>query len=147
MGRWLGMRQLLGEVEGNACHSVTPVKTSRRLSRMSKILKMSCWQNFTESTSIMRRICCPYRNTSSAPCARSTGWRTERRAWAGARGVCVGGLDTIQRELDLMVEKHGENCGEGVHFAKGENCLLAICSSCDFCQTFGGFWCILVESY
>ena len=53
--------------------------------------------------------------------------------------VCVGGLDTIQKELDTMVEKHGENCGEGVHFAKGENCLLAICSSCDFCQTFGGF--------
>ena len=53
--------------------------------------------------------------------------------------VCVGGLDTIQKELDTMVEKHGENCGEGVHFAKGENCLLAICSGCDFCQTFGGF--------
>eukprot|EP00092_Neocalanus_flemingeri_P031066 GFUD01033746.1.p1 GENE.GFUD01033746.1~~GFUD01033746.1.p1 ORF type:complete len:215 (+),score=71.33 GFUD01033746.1:61-705(+) len=57
----------------------------------------------------------------------------------GMELVCVGGLAVIQRELDMVVERHGEKCGEGVQFVKGENCLMVICSECDFCQALGGF--------
>jgi hypothetical protein len=57
--------------------------------------------------------------------------------WFGAR-LCKG-PDMFQEDLALVVEKHGENCGEVLQFEKGENCLLRICYACDFCHTLGGF--------
>jgi hypothetical protein len=36
-----------------------------------------------------------------------------------------------------VVERHGEHCGEVLQFEKGENCLLAVCYTCDFCHTLG----------
>ena len=53
--------------------------------------------------------------------------------------ICVGGLDMFQGDLDLVVDRHGENCNELLQFEKGDNCLLANCYTCDFCQALGGF--------
>ena len=62
-----------------------------------------------------------------------------KRRDCGMAIVCIGGLTTFQADLDVVVEKHGENCDQALQFDKGDNCLLALCYKCDFCHTLGGF--------
>ena len=53
--------------------------------------------------------------------------------------VCVGGLRELQAALDNVVESHANHCSRPLEFSTGDNCLLAICSYCDFCHSIGGF--------
>ena len=53
--------------------------------------------------------------------------------------VIVGGIKTMQQELDKILETHSGNCDQVLQFGKGENCVVAMCDKCDFCYYLGGF--------
>ena len=53
--------------------------------------------------------------------------------------VCVGGLTELQTALENVIDSHANTCHLPLEFSKGDNCLLAICSHCDFCHSIGGF--------
>ena len=53
--------------------------------------------------------------------------------------VCVGGLRELQAALENVVDSHANHCSRPLEFSTGDNCLLAICSHCDFCHSIGGF--------
>ena len=52
--------------------------------------------------------------------------------------VCVGGLGQLQVTLDNIVDSHATHCSRQLEFSRADNCLLAICSFCDFCHSIGG---------
>ena len=53
--------------------------------------------------------------------------------------VSVGGLQEVQAALDNIMETHAKSCQQPLEFSSADNCLLAICSFCDFCHSIGGF--------
>ena len=53
--------------------------------------------------------------------------------------VCVGGLLELQTALENVIDSHATHCHLPLEFSKGDKCLLAICSHCDFCHSIGGF--------
>jgi len=53
--------------------------------------------------------------------------------------VIVGGLATLQKELEALIESHSKHCPEELQFGKGDQCLVAMCDTCDHCSYIGGF--------
>ena len=53
--------------------------------------------------------------------------------------VCVGGLPELQTALENVIASHANHCNLPLEFSRGDNCLLALCSHCDFCHSIGGF--------
>jgi len=88
---------------------------------------------------LQTRVVCPMCQEDRLEDRQASGMIRCKGRRCGMALVCVGGLDMFQGDLDLVVEKHGEHCGEVLQFEKGENCLLAVCYTCDFCHTLGGF--------
>ena len=91
-----------------------------------------------EFLSLQKHVVCPLCQVDRMELGK-VGMVRCRGRQCGLALVCVEGLDKIQEDLDMVVEKHGDNCNKEVQFSQGENCLLVICSECDFCQTLGGF--------
>ena len=88
---------------------------------------------------LQKNVVCPMCQEDRLEDRQASGMIRCRGKKCGMALVCVGGLDMFQGDLDLVVEKHGENCEVLLQFEKGDNCLLAICYNCDFCHTLGGF--------
>ena len=88
---------------------------------------------------MQRNVVCPMCQVDRMEDRQASGMIRCRGKTCGLAIICVGGLDTFQGDLDLVVERHGENCRELLQFEKGDNCLLANCYNCDFCQALGGF--------
>ena len=53
--------------------------------------------------------------------------------------IMVGGLSSLQAELDQVVEAHSGVCQQHLEFGRGDNCLVIMCQACDFCHYVGGF--------
>ena len=60
----------------------------------------------------------------------------------GCRIVIVAprGLVGLEEDLEKVVEEHGLSCNLTLSFTTSmQECLLAICDSCDFLHSVGGF--------
>ena len=88
---------------------------------------------------VQRNVVCPLCQTERMEDRPASGMVRCKGRTCGLALICVGGLDMFQGDLDLVVDSHGENCSESLQFEKGDNCLLANCYTCDFCQSLGGF--------
>ena len=53
--------------------------------------------------------------------------------------VIVGGLAALQKELEALIESHSKHCPQELQFGKGDQCLVAMCDTCDHCSYIGGF--------
>jgi len=92
-----------------------------------------------ELLSIQSSVLCPLCQESKMEDRQASGMIRCRSKRCGISLLCIGGLDTFQKDLEMVVDRHSEYCAEVLQFDQGQNCLLAVCYACDFCHTLGGF--------